>query len=51
VDIDGPNVTVPPQSSAGKTTADLATLLDAAYRMIGTPIARGRGPLTRPRTS
>jgi hypothetical protein len=51
VDIDGPNVTVPPQNSAGKTTADLATLLGAAYRMIGTPIARGRGPLTRPRTS
>jgi hypothetical protein len=51
VDIDGPNVTVPPQSSAGKTTADLATLLGAAYTMIGTPIARGRGPLTPPRTN
>jgi hypothetical protein len=50
VDIDGANVTVPLQDSAGQTTADLATLLGAAYRTIGTPIARGRGPLTRRRT-
>jgi hypothetical protein len=51
VDIDGPNVTVPLQDSAGKTTADLTTLLGAAYRTIGTPIARGRGPLTGSRTT
>jgi hypothetical protein len=51
VDIDGPNVTVPLQDSAGKTTADLATLLGAAYKMIDTPIARGRGPLTASRTN
>jgi hypothetical protein len=51
VDIDCPNVTVPLQDSAGKATADLTTLLGAAYTMIGTPIARGRGPLTRRRTT
>jgi hypothetical protein len=40
VDIDGTNVTVPEQHSAGKTVADLATLLGAAYKMINTPITR-----------
>lgn len=40
VDVDGTNATVPEQHSAGKTVADLATLLGAAYKMMNTPITR-----------
>jgi hypothetical protein len=47
VDIDGVSVTVPLQDTAGKTIADLGTLLGAAYRMVNIPIARGPAPLAR----
>ena len=50
VDIDGVSVTVPVQETAGKTIADLGTLLGAAYRMVDIPIARGIAPLTRIRS-
>lgn len=51
VRISGPNVTVPVQDSAGKPIEDLASLLQTAYRMAGTPINSGIGSLARVRAS
>lgn len=40
VDIDGLSVSVPLQDSTGRTTTDLATLLQAAYRMLNIAVPR-----------
>lgn len=49
VKIAGPNVTVPVQDSARKSTDDLAALLQAAYQVAGTPINNGIGSWARVR--